>query len=88
MDELNRKILTYLVNFLFKSLLKHLVSLVKNHRLDVGEIDVSSLNVIQDSTTSSNEEVNSSSKSSCLVIDVDSSIYCQTLELILVVLQL
>ena len=60
---------TYLVYFFFEALFEHLVSFVKNDSLEAGEVDVSSFNVVEDSSASANKEVDSASQSSSLVIN-------------------
>lgn len=80
--------ITYLVDFLFEALLEHLVSFVENDGLQGREIDVSSLNVIEDTTTSANKEVDSTTQSSRLVLDVHATVDGKRVELVLVVLEL
>ena len=78
---------TYLIDFLFESLLEHLICLIENNTLDCREINIAPFNMIKNSTTGSHKEVHTSSKLSCLVIDVDTSIYCKTIKLIWMMLQ-
>ena len=80
--------ITYLVNLLFEALLQHLIGLVKNDGLKCWKVDVTSLDVIKDSTTGTDEKVDTMSKGSCLVLNVNTTVDCQWLELIWMVLQL
>ena len=78
----------YLVHLFFESLLEHLISFVKDDGLDVCEVDVASLDVVKHSSTCTNEEVNSASQCSCLVINWNTTVDCQGLEFVVVMLQL
>ena len=63
-----------LINVFFESELKHLISFIEDNRFDAAEVDVTSLNVIQDTSGSSNKEVYSASKLSGLVFDRHSTV--------------
>ena len=63
-----------LVNVFFESELKHLISFIEDNRFDAAEVDVTSLNVIQDTSGSSDKEVYSTSKLSGLVFDRNSTV--------------
>ena len=47
-----------LVDVFLKAELEHLVGLVEHHSLDLTEIDVASLNVVEDAPSRSHEEIN------------------------------
>ena len=66
----------------------HLVCLIKDDSLDPIERDVSSLHMVQHSSSSSHEELNSSSELVCLGMDRDTSINGQNLVFLVVVLEL
>ena len=79
--------LAYLVDFLLEALLQHLICFIENDCLNAAEVNVSSLDVIENSTARSHEEVDSASEGSGLVVDGNTSVDGQGLELIRVVLQ-
>lgn len=66
--------ITYLVDFLFETLLEHLVSFVENDGLQGGEINVSSLDVVKDTSTSTNKEVDAAAQCPRLVFNVHAAI--------------
>ena len=65
---------TYLVDLFFEALLEHLISFVEDDRLKGAEVDVASLNMIEDTTTSANEEVNTAAECPRLVLDVNAAV--------------
>ena len=69
-------------------MLEHLVSLVENDCLQVGEVNVAPLYVVQDTATGANKEVYSLAKLPSLVLNTDTTVDCETLELSVPVLQL
>ena len=68
-------------------MLEHLIGFVKNDGLESREIDISSFDVIEDSTTSANKEVDTTAESSCLVVDIDATVDSQRVKFVLTVLQ-
>lgn len=62
------------VNIFFESELEHLISLVEHNRFDAAEVDVTSLDVIQDTSGGSDKEVDSTSELSGLVLDRHSTV--------------
>lgn len=79
--------LTYLVDFLFEALLQHLVGFIEHDCLNAAEVDVASLDVIENSSARSHEEIDSTSEGSGLVVDGNTSVDSQRLEFLRVVLQ-
>ena len=75
------------VNILFETKLKHLICFIQDYSLDVGEVNILSLNVIKDSSCGSYKNVYTRFQLSNLVIDVNSSIDSHKSELIFMVLQ-
>ena len=71
-DDLQK--VTYLVDLFFEALLEHLVGFVEDDRLQGAEVDVASLNMIEDTATGANEEVDTAAQSPCLVLDVDATV--------------
>jgi len=76
-----------LVDFFFEALFEHLVSFVENDSLQCREIDISALNMIEHTTASTNKEVDAAAECSCLVLNVDSTIDSERVELVGVVLE-
>lgn len=69
------------VDVLFEAEFEHLISFVKHQSLDTTEVDVSSVDVIENSTSRSNEEINSVPELSGLILNVDSSVDSHNSEL-------
>lgn len=61
-------------NVLLKSKFKHLISFIKNNRFNITEIDISSFNMIKDSTSSANKNLNTFLKFSSLAVNWDTSV--------------
>lgn len=76
-----------LVYIFLKAELEHLISFIEHHGLDVGEVDVSPLNVVEDTTRSSDEEVDTTAQLACLVLHGDATVDSQSVEFVLGVLQ-
>lgn len=76
-----------LVYIFLKAELEHLVSLIQNNSLDMGEVDVSPLNVVKNATCSSDEEVDTTAQLACLVLHGDTTVDGEGVELVLGVLQ-
>ena len=76
-----------LVNIFLESKLEHLVGLIQDDGLDAAEVDVTSLDVIQDTASGSDEEVNSASELSGLVLDRHTTVDSESLVFVLRVLQ-
>ncbi len=76
-----------LIDLFFEALLEHLISLIKNDGLESRKIDISSFDVIKDSTTSANKEVDTTAERSRLVVDIDATVDSQRIEFVLTVLQ-
>jgi hypothetical protein len=62
------------VNIFFESELEHLISLIEHNRFDAAEVNVASLDVIQDTSGGSDKEVDSTSELSGLVLDRHSTV--------------
>lgn len=78
---------TYLVNFLFEALFEHLVCFVENHSLNVGEVKVSALDMVQDTSAGTHKKVNSATQLVSLVLNGNTTIDCERFEFAWVVLQ-
>ena len=65
---------TYLVDLFFEALLEHLISFVEDDRLQGAEVDVASLDMVEDTTTSANKEVNTTAECPRLVLDVNAAV--------------
>ena len=76
-----------LVDIFLESKLEHLVGLIQDDGLDAAEVDVTSLDVIQDTASGSDEEVNSASELSGLVLDRHTTVDSESLVFVLRVLQ-
>jgi hypothetical protein len=63
-----------LVDIFLKSELEHLIGFIENNRLNATEIDVASLKMVKDTTSSTNEEIDSTSEISGLVLDRHSTV--------------
>jgi hypothetical protein len=79
--------LIYLLHILFEAELKHLVCFIENDRLDLRKVNVSSLNMVKYSSSSADEDVHTPLECVDLVLDVHTSIDGQSVELLIVVLQ-
>ena len=77
-----------LVNFFLEALLEHLIGFIKDNSLKGGEVNVTSLNMVENATASSDEEVDTTAQSSSLIINVHTSIDSKRIELSIVMLQL
>ena len=69
------------LNIFFEAKFEHDVSFIKYHTFELREVNVTSLNVIKDSTSSSHKQVYSIFKLMSLVLDTNSSIDCNNFEL-------
>lgn len=76
-----------LVNVFFKTELKHLICFIENHCLHVLEVDVSTIDVVENTTSCSNENIDSVSEFSSLIVDGNTTVNSETVELICVVLE-
>jgi len=76
-----------LLDIFFESLLEHLVGLVQNDWLKVVELEVSSVDVIENSSCSADEKVDTASQLSSLLFNGDTAVNCKDSVLILIVLQ-
>lgn len=76
-----------LVDVFLESELEHLVGFIEDDGLDAAEVNVSSLDVIQDTSSGSDEEVDSASELSGLVLDRHTTVDSESLVLVLRVLQ-
>ena len=79
---------TYLIDFFLEALFEHLIGLIKNDSLDCAEIDIAAFDMIKNTTTGANKEINTVSQLARLVFDVHTAVHSQRLELIRMVLQL
>ena len=77
-----------MVNILFETEFEHLVSLIQDDSLQVSEVDVASVDVIEDSPCGAYKDVNTVPKLSDLVFNVDTSVHSDDSKLILIVLEL
>ena len=71
---------------LFESKFEHHVCLIKDHRLEIGKVDIPSLDMIFDSSSGTHEKVDSPLETISLVLDIHSSIYRNYPELIITML--
>jgi len=76
-----------LVYIFFKAELEHLIGLIQNDGLDAGKVDVSALNVVEDTTCSSDEEVDTTAELASLVFHGDATVDGECVEFVLGVLQ-
>ena len=83
-----RRVVTYLVNLFLETLLEHLVGFVEHDGLERGEVDVSTLNVVEHAATGADEEVHAAAKGPRLVVDAYTAVNSERVELSLVMLQL
>ena len=80
--------ITYLVDFLFEALLEHLVGLVEHDRLQRREVDVAPLDVVEHAPARPHEEVDAAAQRPRLVVDVHTTVDCERVKLVRMVLQL
>ena len=76
------------VDVLLEAELEHLISLVENDTLELAEVDVAAVDVVEDTTSRTNEDVNTVTKLARLIVDADATIHSQDFELVVVVLDL
>lgn len=88
MSEYNSGNFTYFVDFFLETLFKHLVSLIEHDTLKRAKVNISTFNVIKDTSASAHEEINTVSQCACLIFDVDATVHGQGLEFIWMVLEL
>jgi hypothetical protein len=62
------------VDIFLKSKLEHLVGFIENNSLNATEINVASLKMVKDTASSTNEEIDSTSEISGLVLDRHSTV--------------
>lgn len=62
------------VDIFLKSKLEHLVGFIENNTLNATEINVASLKMVKDTASSTNEEIDSASEISSLVLDRHSTV--------------
>ena len=75
------------VNILFEAQLEHLIGFIKNETLQTREVNVASLDVIEDSSCGSNKDIDTLSELSNLLVNINSTIYSHNFELIFIMLQ-
>lgn len=76
-----------MVDILLKAQFEHDISLIEHYSFQVLKIDISSFNVIKDSTRGANEDIDTLLELSGLIINADAAINCQNFEFEFVVLQ-
>ena len=76
-----------LVYVFLESELEHLVSFIQNDGLDMGEVNVSPLNMVENSSCRADKEIDTAAKLACLILDGDTTVNGECRELILGVLQ-
>lgn len=76
---------TYFLDVFSEAKFEHLVSFVEDYAFQVWEIDVSALNMIEHTTGSTNENIDTIFKISNLVRDRSASINCDHAEFLFVV---
>ena len=69
------------LNIFFEAKFEHNVSFIKDNTFKLWEVNITSLNMIQDSTSSSHKEIYSILKLMSLVLDTNPSIDCDDFEL-------
>jgi hypothetical protein len=79
---------TYLLNILLKAKLQHLIGFIEHHSLQGRKVDVATVDVVQNSSGCADEKVDTSLQIVGLGTNIDTTINCQYLVLILVVLNL
>jgi len=77
-----------LVNVFLETKLEHLICFVENKGFKICKINVSSLNMIQNSTSGTNKDIDTTSELSDLFINIDSTIHSDNFEFIIIMLQL
>ena len=77
-----------LVNFFLEALLEHLICLVQDDSLEGREINISALDMVKNSTASTNKEVDTTAEGSGLIFDIDATVDGERVELVGMVLQL
>ena len=77
-----------LVDVLFETKLEHLISFIEHQGFEVLEVNISSFNVIENSSGGSDKDIDTVSELSDLFFDVDSAVHRHDLELVVVMLQL
>jgi len=81
-------LLQYLFDVLFESHVEHNISFVKDQGFQTCKVYVSSIDVIDNTTSGSNKDVHSSFQLVCLISDTDSSVDCNHFEFFNRVLEL
>ena len=76
-----------LLNLLLESHVEHLICFIKHHVFNIREVDISAVHVVDNSSTSTNKDVNPSSKLISLFIHRGTSIYCKHVVLPFVMLE-
>ena len=69
----------------FKSKFEHNICFIEDHWFEIRKVDISSFNMVFDSSSGANEKIDSSLQMIGLVRDTRSSIYCYDSELIITV---
>ena len=77
-----------LVDIFFKAKLEHLVCLIQNDGLEVSEVDIASLNVVEYTASCSDENVDTPSEITDLLINADATVDSDNFEVAIVVLHL
>jgi len=75
-----------MLDVFFEAQFKHLISFVKHNSFYTAEVNVSAFNVIDDTTSGTNEELDTSVKFTSLVFDGNTAINCDAGVLVWVVL--
>lgn len=76
------------VDIFLESQLEHDIGLIQHDSFQVFEVDISSLDVVKNTASRSNQDIDTLSELSSLIIDTNATINCQYFEFVIVVLQL
>lgn len=74
------------INIFFETKLQHDICFIKNKTLEAGKVNVSSLDMIKNTTSSSDENIDTISQLPDLVLNIDSTIHGDNSELVLMML--
>ena len=76
-----------MLNVFFEAQFKHLIRFVKHNSLYIAEVNVSAFNMINDTTSGTNEELDTSVKFTNLLFDGNTAVNCDAGILVWGVLQ-
>lgn len=76
------------VDVLLEAELEHLIGLIEHDTLEITEVNVAAVDVVEDTTGGTDEDVNTVTKLARLIVDADATINGQNFELVVVMLDL